>query len=75
MNVSSILTELRARRKRLDAAISALEGVTRKEAPKQAARVAALRGQRRFSAATRKRMSEVMKQRWAARKKAGKSRL
>ena len=74
MDVSSILAQLRAERNRLDQAIAALEAITARGAQRPAY-VATLRRQHRFSAATRKRMSEMMKKRWATRKKAGKSKL
>jgi hypothetical protein len=67
MNVSKLLAELRAERSHLDKAISALEGLD--GAPRRApGRRRRRRG--RMSAAGRKRISEMMKARWAARRKA-----
>jgi exonuclease VII small subunit len=72
VDIESIVLELEAERDRLNEAIAALRG--RKHTAGKAEK--SLNGRsRRFSAATRKRMSQRMKQRWAARKKAGKKRL
>jgi predicted HTH transcriptional regulator len=60
MNLNTILADLKAQRDKLDEAISALGGVSPK-------RYRARRG--RISAAGRKRLSELMKRRWAKRKK------
>jgi len=69
MNVDEVVHQLKQQRGRLDAAIHALEGVS-------------VRGKRRgrppgntrptMSAAARKRISQAMKKRWAAQKKAQK---
>lgn len=82
MNITQIVKQLRAERSRLDAAVRALEGVSdgnsapgrRRGRPpgntnKPAGGVS--KGRRRMSAATRKRISEAMRKRWAA-VKAGK---
>jgi hypothetical protein len=65
MDTRNILTSLIAERKRIDQAIVALEALN--SAPKQATG----RGRRHggMSAAARKRMSQMMKARWAARRK------
>jgi hypothetical protein len=77
MDLNRILSELKSERDRLNNAIAALEGITaprnRRRAPK-AARVPKKRG-RRMSAAGRAKLARLMKQRWAARKKAGKTKL
>ncbi len=81
MDIKSILTELKAERTRIDRAITALEalnGVTRESGkPKGGtsfefgANVSKDRGGRRkMSAAGRRKISEMMKSRWAARRKA-----
>jgi len=73
MDTKRILTELHAERNRIDKAIVALEAldttgaratrITRTAAPKQR------RGRRRMSAATRRKLSQLAKARWAERKK------
>jgi hypothetical protein len=71
MDINRILAELRAERDRLEQAISAIEAVSssghrRDRPPMAAARKARRRG--RMSAAARKKwkkMSRLMKQRWA----------
>jgi hypothetical protein len=80
MDTQSILSELRAERDRLEQAIAALEGGNgrrrgRKPGPVPAAEDGrrGRRGRRRLSAAAKKRISEMMKLRWAERKKAAKS--
>jgi predicted transcriptional regulator len=83
MNTKAILGELKAERTRIDRAIQALESlgdavVTRKPGrPKGGtsfefgANVSKGRGDRRkMSAAGRRKISEMMKARWAARRKA-----
>ena len=64
MGIEAILKDLYAERDRLVRAISALEGAGTRQA------AGTKRRRKRFSAATRQRMSEMMKKRWAARKKA-----
>ncbi len=68
MDTNRILAELRAERDRLDQAISALEAVSspgrrRVGRPPRAAAIPSRRG--RMSAAARRKMSRLMKQRWA----------
>jgi len=74
MDIQNILNDLRRERERLDKAIAALEG----GAPRRRGRPAGSassksRPRRHMSAAARKRISEMMKQRWAERKKKSKS--
>ena len=63
MDTESIIAELEAERDRLDEAIAALEAGWRTRT------VNGRRRRRQLSAAERKRISEGMKKRWAARKK------
>jgi hypothetical protein len=75
VNLVGILSELKAERTRIDRAITAIEGISPKpngsasnHAPKQAkADVAQKSGG--LTAAGRKRLSELMKKRWAERRK------
>ena len=74
MDTSSILKDLRAERVRIDRAISALEGLDgagtlRVTVPSTPSAPAKARGRRKMSPAGRKRISEMMKARWAARRK------
>jgi hypothetical protein len=69
MNTTKILYELRAERSRIDQAIAALAALAGAGTPTIAAFKTQPRG-RRLSAAGRKRISEMMKARWAARRKA-----
>ncbi len=72
MNTESILAELRSERDRLDRAIAALEGITSDGAgrPRAAGRSAtttrANRGRHHLSPAGRRRLSMLMKKRWAS---------
>jgi hypothetical protein len=76
MDTRQILTQLKAERSRLDAAISALEGLDGIPARKPAGNTGKVgaKGQakhkRKISAAARKKMSEAARARWAVRKKA-----
>jgi hypothetical protein len=74
MNVDEVVQQLKQQRSRLDAAIQALEGVggrgKRRGRPPGSTNKNA--GRRTMSAAARKRISEAMKKRWAAQKKAQK---
>lgn len=67
MDTTRILAELRAERDRIDQAISAIEAVNssgrRRGRPPKAARKARRRG--RMSAAARRKLSRLLKQRWA----------
>jgi exonuclease VII small subunit len=72
VNLESIVQELEEERDRLNEAIAALQGS--KRTVRKAKGATNKRG-RRLSAAGRKRISQSMKRRWAARKRAGKNRL
>jgi len=68
MDTNRILAELRAERDRIDQAISAIEAVNsagrrRVGRPPKAARKVRRRG--RMSAAARRKLSRLLKQRWA----------
>jgi len=69
MDTQQIISELEAERDRLEQAISALRGTSGRRGPGGRGR----RGRRRLSAASKKRISEMMKKRWAERKKAMKA--
>jgi len=69
MDIQQILSDLRSERDRIDAAIRALEGSGR--GPGRP--VGSGRKRRTMSPAARKRISEMMKIRWAERKKKGKT--
>jgi len=74
MNIQTVLADLKKERMRLDAAIEALEGLGSgsKRGPGRPAGSGKARGApkgRHMSAAARKRISEMMKKRWAERKK------
>jgi hypothetical protein len=80
MDIQNILSDLKRERDRLNSAIAALEGSGPRRrgrpAGSGAASKASAGGKRRrrhMSAAARKRISEMMKQRWAERKRKGKS--
>ena len=77
MNIENILSQLEAERDRIQDAISALKSLTTKSTGKTSARQSGRVTRRRgMSAAGRKRISDMMKARWAAhRKKAKKGRL
>ncbi len=78
MDIQNILADLRSERDRLDRAIGALEGIgTRTRRPGRPAgsgqaAAGTKRKRRHMSAASRKRISEMMKQRWAERKRKSK---
>jgi hypothetical protein len=68
MDINRILTELRAERDRIGRAIAAIEAVNstgrrRVGRPPKAARKVRMRG--RMSAAARRKLSRLLKQRWA----------
>jgi hypothetical protein len=74
MDTEQILTDLRTERDRIDRAISALEGLDgtgtlKATAPGAQPAPAKARGRRRMSPAGRKRISMMMKARWAAKRK------
>ncbi len=64
MNITKILTDLKSERDRIDRAIAAIEGLgsTGPRTVRRAARKTASR----MSAAARRKLSQLMKQRWAA---------
>jgi hypothetical protein len=70
LNLQQILLELKTERNRIGAAIAALEGRTHNGTKKDPVReVNAPPRRRQLTAAGRKRLSELMKRRWAARRK------
>jgi len=71
MDIQQILTDLKNERERIDAAIRALEG----KSGRGPGRPVGSGGKKRrtMSPAARKRISEMMKLRWAERKKKAKS--
>lgn len=71
MTIDSILADLKAERDRLDQAISALEG---RGGPRGGrGRAGGVRRRRHMSPEARRRISEMMKKRWAERKRKAKS--
>jgi len=77
MDIQTILGDLKRERERLDRAIAALEGLgsgaRRRGRPVGSVNAkSAKRPRRHMSAAARKRISEMMKQRWAERKRKSK---
>ena len=77
MDTQAIIAELEAERARLTQAIAALQGDQRR--PGRPARTTYImngrRGQRRLSAAARKKIAEAAKRRWAKAKAAGRNSL
>lgn len=74
MDIQQIVSALRDERDRLEQAIAALEGGNgRRRAGLRAYTLRGRRGRRRLSAAAKKRISEMMKKRWAERKRAAKA--
>jgi hypothetical protein len=81
MDIQSILADLKRERDRLNSAIAALEGAGPRRRGRPAGSGAgssssassARRPRRHMSPAARKRISEMMKQRWAERKRKAKS--
>jgi hypothetical protein len=76
LNIVGVISELKVERNRIDQAIAALEGLspngaTSKKLPKQATAHTQKRGH--LSAQGRKRLSELMKKRWAERRKKAKA--
>ena len=76
MNIQLILTDLHRERNRLDQAIAALEGLSSRPAGRRGrppgakqAKSARTRKRSGITAAGRRRLSEMMKKRWAERKK------
>ena len=79
MDIQNILGDLKKERARIDQAIAALEGLgvagpRRRGRPVGSGKKSSAgRPRRHMSAAARKRISEMMKQRWAERKRKAKS--
>jgi hypothetical protein len=75
MDIQQILADLRNERDRIDAAIRALEGGKAGRGPGRPAGSTnyGVKKRRTMSPAARKRISEMMKLRWAERKKKAKS--
>jgi hypothetical protein len=73
MDTQQIISELEAERDRLEQAISALRGSLSGSRGAGAAAGPGRRGRRHLSAAAKRRISEMMKKRWAERKKAMKA--
>jgi hypothetical protein len=78
MDIQNIVAQLKGERERLDAAIAALEGSGPRRRGRPAGSGAASSStsskppRRHMSAAARKRISEMMKRRWAERKRKAK---
>ena len=74
MDIQQILSDLKSERERIDAAIRALEGTGKSGRGPGRPPGSSKGGKRRtMSAAARKRISEMMKLRWAERKKKAKA--
>ncbi|HZP22080.1 MAG TPA: hypothetical protein VFB04_01460 [Terriglobales bacterium] len=82
MDIQNILADLKRERDRLNSAITALEGPARRRgrpagsgagSSSSSSASSGRRPRRHMSAAARKRISEMMKQRWAERKRKAKS--
>jgi hypothetical protein len=74
LDIQAIVKELKRERDRLNAAIVALEGTDLPTTPRKASPVADVpappaKKRRRLTAAGRKRLSDMMKKRWADRRK------
>jgi hypothetical protein len=72
MDLNRIIAGLKAERVKLDAVISAIEGMSSTGAGRGRPAGGRRRGPRRMSAAARKRISDAQKARWAKQKKAAK---
>ena len=76
MNLKQVLAQLIAQRSRLDDAIVALQKLSNENSTASSAALATFNGRRRrrrMSPEAKKRISEMMKKRWAERKRAAKS--
>jgi hypothetical protein len=73
MDTKQILTQLHAERNRLDRAIAAIEAIHSGSVARSASAAPHRRRRGRMSAAGRKRLSELMKKRWASGKMKGRS--
>jgi hypothetical protein len=77
MDTTKLIRNLRGEKGRIERAIAALEALSSDGAGSQTTRTAtagrgAKAGRRKMSPAARKRISEMMKKRWAARRRAAK---
>ena len=74
MNTTKLIRNLLGEKGRIERAIAALEALGSDGAASQTTRTAGPNkaGRRKMSSAARKRISEMMKKRWAARRKAAK---
>ena len=75
MDTTRLVRDLRGEKVRIERAIAALEALNSDGAGSQTTRTAGPNkaGRRKMSAAGRKRISMMMKKRWAARRKAAKN--
>lgn len=73
MDTQQIISELESERDRLEQAISALRGSLGGRRGAAPGPGTGRRGRRRLSAAAKRRISEMMKKRWAERKRAAKA--
>jgi hypothetical protein len=73
MDTKQILTQLQAERNRIDRAIAAIKGILSDGGARSASGAPRKRRRSRMSAAGRKRLSELMKKRWASGKMRGRS--
>jgi len=78
VNLQTVVAKLRAERDRIEQAITAIESLNstgrRRGRPPGSTSAPKKRGRRRMSAAARKRISQIQKQRWAVwRKKRAKA--
>jgi len=71
VNIAGVISELRAERRRIDSAITALEGLSSNGATCAVHSQITTHGQKRgrLTPQGRKRLSEMMKKRWAERRK------
>ena len=72
MDTNQIIADLEAEKERLDQAIHALRGLGTGDGARNGRR-GGRRGRRHLSASAKRRISEMMKKRWAERKKAAKA--
>lgn len=73
MDTKQILTQLHAERNRIDRAIAAVEAIHSDGGSRPASASPHKRRRSRMSAAGRKRLSELMKKRWASGKMKGRT--
>ena len=69
MNIDTIVAELKAERDRINRALAAIEGLNstgrRRGRPPGSTNAPKKRGRRKLSAAARRKLSRLLKQRWA----------